>query len=115
MNTFFVWKFCQFEILIFQILLTVTLVILASQESLSSNYNAEYIGFYNNVFSAGTDSLWEQSNKQKQGVYSSLGHPVEAGNDRKKLTEALSMLLNTHTNVQPLNVHPNRLLTWFYI
>ena len=41
----------------FQILLTITLVILASQESLSTHFKTDYINIHKNGVSAGIDSV----------------------------------------------------------
>ena len=43
-----------------------TLVILASQESVSTHFKAEYIHFHMNGVSAGVDSSLEHSNKPSQ-------------------------------------------------
>ena len=59
MKTFFVNIFL---ILSFQILLITTLVILASQDSLSTHFKAEYIHFQMNGVSAAIESLLDHSN-----------------------------------------------------
>ena len=56
----------------FHILLIITLVILASQESLSTHFN-----FQMNGVSLDIDSLLGHSNKKQQSVHSSLGHPYD--------------------------------------
>ena len=69
-------KFVNLLILCFQIMLSITLIILASQENLSTHFKAEYIHFHMNGVSAGIDSILEHNNNKKHIVYSSLGHPV---------------------------------------
>ena len=51
------------ELIGFQILLIITLVILASRDSLSTHFKAEYIHVNMNGVSAGIDSLLGHSNK----------------------------------------------------
>ena len=54
----------KFKNFTFQILLTITLVIFASQETLSTHFKADYINFHMNGLSADIDSLWEHINKK---------------------------------------------------
>ena len=48
--------------------MTIILVILASQESLSAHFKAEYIHFYMNGVSVDIDSLLEHSNKKTKCI-----------------------------------------------
>ena len=61
----------------FQILFIITLVFLASRDSLSTHFKAEHIHFHMNGVSDGIDLLLGHSKKRKESVYSYLGHPVE--------------------------------------